>query len=181
MTLLASLIPLLADGSEFTFLVSKTATGLRVVTVPKLKDFQPDTTDPELAALQAALSQPLVFNLTDADAPDAELAALLAKAATVRGTTVDQLTAYRDSQRQAQQQAAAAAAAKKAEATKKTTTKTPAKAQASTTTDSAGDGEPAGEGITLSDVAASAPVSDSTTTEPAGQANTTKPETIELF
>lgn len=177
MTLLASLIPLLNDGSEFNILVSKTPTGLRVVTVPKLKDFQPDTTDPELAALQAALSQPLVFTLTDTSAPDAELAALLAKAGSVRATTVDQLTAYRDSQRQAQQQAAAAAATKKAEATKKATTKTSAPAPAAAAAAAADQqSQPATEGVALSEVSGAA----ETTSATSGQA-TPQSATIDLF
>ena len=62
---------MLASGTEFTFTVSKSGDGLRVVTLPKLKDFKPDTDDAELAALQAALCQPLVFTVTAVDAAGA--------------------------------------------------------------------------------------------------------------
>lgn len=176
MTLLATILPLLADGSEFTFNVSKVGDGLRIVTVPKLKGLQPDTTDAELAALQAALSQPLVFTISDASDPDAALAELLSKAASVRSSTADQLTAYRDAQRQAQQ-AAAAAAAKKAEAAKKPAKPAPVKPAAPASTTS----EPADEpGIALSDVGGAEETPTASTSEPAS-ASATAPATIDLF
>lgn len=176
MTLLATILPLLADGSEFTFNVSKAGDGLRIVTVPKLKGLQPDTTDAELAALQAALSQPLVFTISGATDPDAELAELLAKAASVRSSTADQLTAYRDAQRQAQQ-AAAAAAAKKAEAAKKPAKPAPAKPAASTATTSELTDESKDEpGITLADVGGAAEAPSTQTSDPAPA-----PATIDLF
>lgn len=176
MTLLTTILPLLADGSEFTFNVSKAGDGLRIVTVPKLKGLQPDTTDAELAALQAALSQPLVFTISGANDPDAELAELLSKAASVRSSTADQLTAYRDAQRQAQQ-AAAAAAAKKAEAAKKPAKPAPAKPAAPAATTSEPTAEP---GITLSDVAGSEDAPNTSASE-AATASAPAPATIDLF
>jgi len=127
MTLLATLLPMLTAGTEFTFNVTQQADAVRVVTIPKVKDFKPDTDDAELAALQAALSQPLVFTIpADADL-DAEFARLLTQAAGIRQATTDQLVAYQDAQRQAQQTATAEAAKKSA---KKEAAKKPASAPA---------------------------------------------------
>lgn len=190
MTLLATLLPMLASGTEFTFTVSKSGDGLRVVTLPKLKDFKPDTDDAELAALQAALCQPLVFTVTDGQDPDNEFARLLAQAVSVRNTTVDRLEAYQDAQRQAQQ-TANAEAAKKAEK-KALPAPSAAKGKAAAKPDKSPKGAKGGASTPLTDVAgepgeeaASDQESQSDTTETpdaeAAEAPAATSGTIDLF
>ena len=108
MTLLAALSTLLNDETSLQVQISRKGGDLQVITLPKMAGFQPDTKDVELAAIQAALAQPLVFTLAAATAPDAEFDRLLAEAAQIRQPAVDQLMAYREAQRQSQQAARAA-------------------------------------------------------------------------
>jgi len=157
MTFLAALLPMLQGDSEFNFKVTKTPTGLRVVTIPNLKNFQPDTTDEELGKLQAALALPLVFAINDVTQPDHEMALLLQQAAGIRKDTIDQLSVYQDAQREAQQAARAAqekktaAAAKKPEKAGKTVAATPATPVANEVEST----EDAEAGMALTEVAAS--------------------------
>lgn len=171
MTLLASLLPMLTDGASFQLLISRQGDALQVVTVPKIAGFKPDTTDPELAAIQAALVQPLVFNIAAGADPDAELARLISQAAEIRRPAVDQLAAYQEAQRQSQQ--AARAAQEKKAASKTSAPAKPAKAVTASTT-SPDDDEPGIplDGHVARPSAASAPV-----VTPAAPA----PATINLF
>jgi PRTRC genetic system protein E len=102
MSLLATVIPMLSDGSSFQFTLAKVGDAIRIVTNPSLPNFQPDTTDAELRALQAALVMPLVITVpADDPAPDATLAGLLGQAHTLRQPAREGLAAFQAAQREA--------------------------------------------------------------------------------
>src|SRR5690606_20456365 len=102
--------PLLSENDSLVVRITAAKDGAVAVLVePHVKLKPPETDDPELAALQAALAMPLMLRF-DADTPDldAALSEALASMATSRKTTVSALTAYEEAQAEARNQAALA-------------------------------------------------------------------------
>ena len=141
MNLLATLSMLLTEDTSISLQINRKGADLQVITLPKIANFQPDTKDAELAAIQAALVQPLVFTLAAGLDPDAEFARLLREAAEIRQPALDQLAAYREAQRQSQQVARIAQEKKAATPAKKADKPAPAKPVAGPAADAAGEGE----------------------------------------
>ena len=100
MSLLASLRPLLRGAASIEVVLYDENGTLTALIKPKLLKVDEDTTDPELAKLQAALSRPLKLGLTSDD-PDAELATALDMMAKARVQNQDALQRYAEDQQQA--------------------------------------------------------------------------------
>lgn len=102
--------PLLTENDSLVVRITAGKDGaIAVLVEPHVKLKTPETDDPELAALQAALAMPLMLRF-DADTPDldAALSQALTSMATARKSTVSALTAYEEAQAEARNQAALA-------------------------------------------------------------------------
>lgn len=102
--------PLLSENDSLVVRITAAKDGaIAVLVEPHVKLKTPETDDPELAALQAALAMPLMLRF-DADTTDldAAMSEALASMATSRKTTVSALTAYEEAQAEARNQAALA-------------------------------------------------------------------------
>ena len=116
MNFLAALSPLLTGSKSVTITLTREQTGaLAALIVSTLGTFDPDTTDPAVSTLQAALAKPLRIVLPAQD-PDAVFAAALTEYAGARTGALSDLQAHLDALAQAQQAAKDAAAKAQADA-----------------------------------------------------------------
>ena len=177
MNFLAALSPLLTGSKSVTITLTREQTGaLAALIVSTLGTFDPDTTDPAVSTLQAALAKPLRIVLPAQD-PDAAFAAALAGYAGVRAAVLSDLQAQLDALAQAQQAAKDAAAKAQAEArakAKKPKAATPA-ATASTPPDD-DDAEAEEEGASTAELPAAA-----TATPPSAAGVPAAASTLNLF
>jgi PRTRC genetic system protein E len=120
MPFLANLAPLLKGASEVTLKISAVDGGLSVVVIPRLEEFDPDTTDEGLAVLQAALSKPFHFRVPEGQDPDQLLADALNSIGGARAPVVDEIARYREQMADAKT-SAQQSSAKKAEKAPKPT------------------------------------------------------------
>lgn len=131
-TFLNALRPLLRDTARLTIQVQPAAGGMKITLIPQLAGIEIETSDEALAALQAALSQPVTTTIPAGVDADATLGAALAELAGMRSPVLDSLADYRESLRSAAQAAKAkqADAATKAKGGKATPSAKPASSSA---------------------------------------------------
>lgn len=103
-----------APKDKLTLTITGTADGgLSLVLAPSVSLPDPETSDPQLAALQAALAMPLVIRLpATATDLDAEVSRALQGMSAARAATVADLASYQEAQAEARNQAKLAAANK---------------------------------------------------------------------
>jgi hypothetical protein len=137
MSFLASVRPILRGSASITITMTAAANdALSLLVSSKLETFDPETTDPALAALQAALALPVRIVIPAGADADKEFVAALGRYDTSRSPVMDDLQSLLDTLAQAQQ-AAKAATAKKAAAASKAMQATPAKKSRDTKSDAA--------------------------------------------
>jgi hypothetical protein len=101
MSLIQSLRPLLRGAASITLTLSEDKGGLVALLQPKMLNVE-ETTDAELATLQAALSRPVKIGFSDTEGDlDAELLKALGVVANSRQDNLDALDRYREAQAEA--------------------------------------------------------------------------------
>lgn len=121
-----SIAPLLSGSDRVKVEIAAAKDGkLTVLITTVLAKIDPDTTDPVIAARQAALARPIFLTVDGNADPDAELHAALASIQPVRQDIAANHAAYLDDLAKAEADAKAAAAAAKSKPKRVTGTKVP--------------------------------------------------------
>ena len=112
MSFLNALVPLMRGNASLQIVVKPVDGQLRFVVIPTLDQLDPETNEPALGNLQAALSRPFVFTAAmDADL-DAAASTALRDLAAARSDALDALAEYRQSMAEATEKAKSEAASK---------------------------------------------------------------------
>ena len=117
MHLLRNLRPLMHQASVVKLTLSMQAGHMVALIEPSMIGLDPDTTDPELAALQKALARPLRLTFDPDGDPDLELAQALTVMNKARAPNLLALDNFRDAQAEANTTATVARASKPPKAT----------------------------------------------------------------